>query len=52
MRPRFFIKTVDRSEFTQATAGVGIPLKERVVDNYDPVVWLLRKFRGQKKASA
>jgi succinate dehydrogenase / fumarate reductase iron-sulfur subunit len=26
-----------------------IPLKERVVDSYDPVVWLLRKFRGAKK---
>jgi succinate dehydrogenase / fumarate reductase iron-sulfur subunit len=26
-----------------------IPLKERVVDNYDPVVWLLRKFRGGHK---
>jgi hypothetical protein len=29
-----------------------IPLKERLVDNYDPVVWLLRKFRGNKKAPA
>jgi succinate dehydrogenase / fumarate reductase, iron-sulfur subunit len=26
-----------------------IPMKERMVDNYDPVVWLLRKFRGGKK---
>ncbi|HEY7653078.1 MAG TPA: succinate dehydrogenase/fumarate reductase iron-sulfur subunit [Methylomirabilota bacterium] len=26
-----------------------IPLKERMADNYDPVVWLLRKFRGGKK---
>jgi len=26
-----------------------IPMKERVVDEYDPVVWLLRKFRGQKR---
>ena len=80
--PRFFIKiagldmhpldTVDRSKFTDATAGVGlcnitkcctevcpehihitdngiIPLKERVADNVDPIVWLLRKFRGGTK---
>jgi succinate dehydrogenase / fumarate reductase iron-sulfur subunit len=26
-----------------------IPMKERMADNYDPVVWLLRKFRGGKK---
>ena len=26
-----------------------IPMKERVVDQYDPVVWLLEKFRGAKK---
>jgi len=25
-----------------------IPLKERAADSLDPVVWLLRKFRGQK----
>ena len=25
-----------------------IPLKERVADSLDPIVWLLRKFRGQK----
>jgi succinate dehydrogenase / fumarate reductase iron-sulfur subunit len=24
-----------------------IPLKERMADNYDPIVWLLRKFRGK-----
>jgi succinate dehydrogenase / fumarate reductase iron-sulfur subunit len=24
-----------------------IPLKERLADNYDPIVWLLRKFRGK-----
>ena len=30
-----------------------IPLKERLADEFfDPVVWLLRKFRGQKKAPA
>ncbi len=28
------------------------PMKERMADNYDPVVWLLRKFRGQKKPAA
>ena len=83
--PRFFIKiagldmhpldTMDRTEFSERAAGVGlcnitkcctevcpehihitdngiIPMKERMVDNYDPVVWLLRKFRGNKKASA
>ena len=26
-----------------------IPLKERVTDGYDPVVWVLRKLRGAKK---
>jgi succinate dehydrogenase / fumarate reductase iron-sulfur subunit len=26
-----------------------IPLKERVADSYDPVVWVLRKLRGAKK---
>jgi succinate dehydrogenase / fumarate reductase iron-sulfur subunit len=25
-----------------------IPLKERMADALDPIVWLLRKFRGQK----
>jgi succinate dehydrogenase / fumarate reductase iron-sulfur subunit len=29
-----------------------IPMKERMVDSYDPVVWLLRKFRGTRKAPA
>jgi succinate dehydrogenase / fumarate reductase, iron-sulfur subunit len=83
--PRFFIKvagldmhpldTVDRTEFVQAHAGIGlcnitkcctevcpehihitdngiIPMKERMADNFDPIVWLLRKFRGQKKQPA
>ena len=27
-------------------------MKGRMADNYDAVVWLLRKFRGQKKPSA
>jgi succinate dehydrogenase / fumarate reductase, iron-sulfur subunit len=25
-----------------------IPLKERMADGFDPIVWILRKFRGQK----
>ena len=29
-----------------------IPLKERMADEFDPIVWLLRKFRGQRKAPA
>jgi succinate dehydrogenase / fumarate reductase, iron-sulfur subunit len=29
-----------------------IPMKERMADNFDPIVWLLRKFRGRKKATA
>jgi succinate dehydrogenase / fumarate reductase, iron-sulfur subunit len=29
-----------------------IPLKERMADNFDPIVWLLRKFRGQSKDRA
>jgi succinate dehydrogenase / fumarate reductase iron-sulfur subunit len=28
-----------------------IPMKERMADNLDPVVWLLRKLRGRKKAA-
>ncbi|HYA49757.1 MAG TPA: succinate dehydrogenase/fumarate reductase iron-sulfur subunit [Streptosporangiaceae bacterium] len=28
-----------------------IPLKERMADNFDPIVWVLRKLRGHKKAS-
>jgi len=80
--PRFFIKiagldmhpldTVDRREFAQAQAGIGlcnitkcctevcpehihitdngiIPMKERMADNFDPIVWLLRKFRGSAR---
>jgi len=27
-------------------------MKERMADGFDPIVWLLRKFRGQKKHSA
>jgi succinate dehydrogenase / fumarate reductase, iron-sulfur subunit len=82
--PRFFIKiagldmhpldTVDRTEFVNTAAGIGlcnitkccsevcpehihitdngiIPMKERMADNYDPVVWLLRKFRGGRRKS-
>jgi succinate dehydrogenase / fumarate reductase iron-sulfur subunit len=29
-----------------------IPMKERMVDNYDPIVRLLRKFQGQRKEPA
>jgi succinate dehydrogenase / fumarate reductase iron-sulfur subunit len=29
-----------------------IPMKERMADGVDPIVWLLRKFRGQKKQPA
>ena len=28
-----------------------IPMKERMADNFDPVVWLVRKIRGYKKAA-
>ncbi|HEY7037515.1 MAG TPA: succinate dehydrogenase/fumarate reductase iron-sulfur subunit [Methylomirabilota bacterium] len=28
-----------------------IPMKERMADNFDPIVWLLRKLRGGKKAA-
>jgi succinate dehydrogenase / fumarate reductase iron-sulfur subunit len=29
-----------------------IPMKERMADNYDPIVWLLRKFRGGRQEPA
>ena len=29
-----------------------IPLKERMADNFDPIVWVVRKLRGHKKASS
>jgi len=28
-----------------------IPLKERMADNFDPIVWIVRKIRGHKKAA-
>jgi len=28
-----------------------IPMKERMADGFDPVVWLLRKFRGQRSTT-
>jgi succinate dehydrogenase iron-sulfur subunit len=28
-----------------------IPMKERMADNFDPIVWVLRKLRGEKKAT-
>jgi len=27
-------------------------MKERLADNFDPIVWLLRKFRGSRKEPA
>src|SRR5215813_6817216 len=29
-----------------------IPMKERMADNFDPIVWLVRKFRGGRKEPA
>jgi len=29
-----------------------IPMKERMADNFDPIVWLLRKFRGREKTAS
>jgi succinate dehydrogenase / fumarate reductase iron-sulfur subunit len=29
-----------------------IPMKERMADNFDPIVWLLRKFRGGRQEPA
>jgi succinate dehydrogenase / fumarate reductase iron-sulfur subunit len=28
-----------------------IPLKERMADGFDPIVWVVRKLRGHKKAA-
>jgi succinate dehydrogenase / fumarate reductase iron-sulfur subunit len=39
-------------EHIHITDNAIIPMKERMADNYDPVVWLLRKFRGGKKSRA
>jgi succinate dehydrogenase / fumarate reductase iron-sulfur subunit len=39
-------------EHIQITDNGIIPMKERMADNFDPIVWLLRKFRGQKKQPA
>ena len=40
-------------EHIKITDNAIIPLKERIVTEYhDPVVWLLRKFRGQKSRQA
>jgi succinate dehydrogenase / fumarate reductase, iron-sulfur subunit len=36
-------------EHIHITDNAIIPLKERLADDMDPVVWLLRKFRGQKE---
>ena len=47
MSPRFSIKVCP--EHTHITDNGIIPMKERMADHYDPIVWLLRKFRGPKK---
>ncbi|HSF04430.1 MAG TPA: succinate dehydrogenase/fumarate reductase iron-sulfur subunit [Methylomirabilota bacterium] len=39
-------------EHIQITDNGIIPMKERMADNFDPIVWLLRKFRGQKTPAA
>jgi succinate dehydrogenase iron-sulfur subunit len=39
-------------EHIQITDNGIIPMKERMADNYDPIVWLLRKFRGGRKEPA
>jgi succinate dehydrogenase / fumarate reductase, iron-sulfur subunit len=36
-------------EHIQITDNGIIPMKERMADNVDPIVWLLRKFRGARK---
>jgi succinate dehydrogenase / fumarate reductase, iron-sulfur subunit len=36
-------------EHIHITDNAIIPLKERMADDMDPVVWLLRKFRGHKE---
>jgi succinate dehydrogenase / fumarate reductase iron-sulfur subunit len=39
-------------EHIHITDNAIIPMKERMADNYDPIVWLLRKFRGGRKEPA
>jgi succinate dehydrogenase / fumarate reductase, iron-sulfur subunit len=39
-------------EHIQITDNGIIPMKERMADNFDPIVWLLRKFRGGRKEPA
>ena len=39
-------------EHIQITDNGIIPMKERMVDNFDPVVWLWRKVRGARKQPA
>jgi len=38
-------------EHIHITDNAIIPMKERMADNLDPVVWLIRKFKGQRKSS-
>ncbi len=39
-------------EHIQITDNGIIPMKERMADDFDPVVWLLRKFRGARAEPA
>jgi succinate dehydrogenase / fumarate reductase iron-sulfur subunit len=39
-------------EHIHITDNAIIPMKERMADNFDPIVWLLRKFRGGRKEPA
>jgi len=38
-------------EHIHITDNAIIPLKERMADTFDPVVWIMRKIRGHKKAA-
>jgi succinate dehydrogenase iron-sulfur subunit len=38
-------------EHIHITDNAIIPMKERMADNLDPVVWVLRKIRGSRKAA-
>src|SRR5439155_24279351 len=39
-------------EGIRITDNAIIPLKERMADGFDPIVWLLRKFRSRKERPA
>src|SRR5229473_2412773 len=38
-------------EHIHITDNAIIPMKERMADNFDPIVWIMRKIRGHKKAA-